>query len=173
MAQTLEPVPAAEPPPDPPGAAKPAGLRDLVGTGLVIGLITATITALGVGIGGSVLAVTVLSDRIDDTNARITRLEQRMDARFAAQDAKIDRLDDKIDHLDDKIDRLDDKIDRLDDKIDAIGIELAKLVVTLEAAGPSAAGPAEGRDPESHADAAMSRTTVEMYRWQAARKPPT
>lgn len=59
-------------------------------------------------------SLTVTNMRISDANDRITRLEAKMDDRFAAQDTKIDDLDEKIDVLD---------------------LKLTALIVALETAG--------------------------------------
>ena len=59
-------------------------------------------------------SLTVTNARISDASDRITRLEVKMDDRFAAQDEKIDELDKKIDEL---------------------GLKLTALIVALEAAG--------------------------------------
>ena len=85
--------------------------------------------------------------RISDTNARIDRLEDTMEARFAAQDAKIEQqfgeLDAKIDRLDAKFDakidrldaKMDAKIDRLDAKIDEMNLKLTALIAALQMTG--------------------------------------
>ncbi len=59
-------------------------------------------------------SLTVTNLRISDANDRITRLEVKMDDRFAAQDKKIEELDKKIDELD---------------------LKLTALIVALETAG--------------------------------------
>ena len=100
--------------------------------------------------------------RISDTNARIDRLEDTMEARFAAQDAKIEqqfgeldakidrldakfdaKMDAKIDRLDAKMDakidrldaKMDAKIDRLDAKIDEMNLKLTALIAALQMTG--------------------------------------
>ena len=59
---------------------------------------------------------TVTHSRIGDTNNRLTRLEESVDARFAAQDAKIDTL-----------------FAAQDAKIDEINLKLTALIAALNA----------------------------------------
>ena len=59
---------------------------------------------------------TITHSRISDTNDRITRLEESVDARFEAQDAKIDRL-----------------FAAQDAKIDEINLKLTALIAALNA----------------------------------------
>ena len=102
-------------------------------------------------------AIASPSIRINDTNRRIDRLEDRMQAEFAKIDTKISELDAKIDtkisELDAKIDRIDDRIDRIDDRIDRIELVLTKLVTALEVSGTAAAvqeadpAASDGTDP--------------------------
>ena len=87
--------------------------------------------------------VAVLTFALTSTNARITRLENKVDAGFERVDHKIDtkfgELDGKIDtkfgELDGKIDtkfgELDGKIGELDDKIDNIDLKLTALIAGL------------------------------------------
>ena len=86
---------------------------------------------------GTLLAV-VLGFVLTRDDARISRLEDKVDAGFAAQDAKFDarisRLEDKVDA---KIDDLEDKVDAgfaaQDAKIDEISLKLTALIAALNA----------------------------------------
>ena len=70
---------------------------------------------------------TITHSRIGDTNDRITRLEESVDARFEAQDAKIDRL---FEAQNAKIERL---FAAQDAKIDEINLKLTALIAALNA----------------------------------------
>ena len=114
-APTTPPAPpmtnAPEPEPADPGpAAQGPGRRRRDGA--------LTNTILGV-LGAAFVAV--LTFALTTTNARITRLENKVDAGF-------ERVDDKIDELDGKIDT---KFDELDGKIDNIDLKLTALIAAL------------------------------------------
>ena len=70
--------------------------------------------------------------RISDTNARLDRLEDTMEARFAAQDTTIAELDAKIDQ---KFGGLGAKIDRLDAKFDEMNLKLTALIAAFRMTG--------------------------------------
>ena len=110
--------------PDPLPAAQGSGRRQRDGT------LTNTILAV---LGAAFVAV--LTFALSTTNARITGLENKVDAGFERVDNKIDtkfgELDDKFGELDDKIDELDDKIDELDDKIANLDVKLTALIAGL------------------------------------------
>ncbi len=135
---------AAEPEPQPPGAAvetpenaaEPEPQKARVSSWLRNKLVSALI-----GVGATVL-VGALAFIVNDFDGDIKKLDSGISDRFAQQDADIDDLDTKIDtkigELDTKIDtkfgELDDKIDtkfgELDDKIDTKFDELDDKIDT-------------------------------------------
>ena len=117
MANAPEPVPGDPDPARPPASSpNPAPLARSPGRHRRDGTVTNTI--LGV-LGAAFVAV--LAFALTSTNARITRLESKVDAGF-------ERVDNKIDELDDKIDT---KFGELDDKIDNIDLKLTALIAGL------------------------------------------
>ena len=120
---TAPQAPTAQAPPTQTGttaAARPT-LRAQIADNPLLSFLGALIVVL--------LAAAIASPniRISDTNARIDRLEDTMEARFAAQDAKIDRLDAKIDRLDAKIDEMNLKLTALIAALQMTGIVEATL----------------------------------------------
>ena len=112
MARTPEPPTAPAATPDAAGAAA-AGrtrIRDQVAENPLMALFGTVFVAL------LMFNFTVTHSRISDTNDRITRLEESVDARFEAQDAKIDRL-----------------FAAQDAKIDEINLKLTALIAALNA----------------------------------------
>ena len=69
------------------------------------------------------MVVALLVSMLATTNIRINRLEDRVDAGFAAQDAKIDKLDAKFDA----------KFDELEAKFDEMNLKLTALIAKLNA----------------------------------------
>ena len=65
------------------------------------------------------LVVALLVSMLATTNIRINRLEDRVDAGFAAHDAKFDQLDAKFDQLDAKFDEMNLKLTALIAKLNA------------------------------------------------------
>jgi len=61
------------------------------------------------------VVVALLVSMLATTNIRINRLEDRMDAGFAAQDAKLDELDAKFDEMNLKLTALIAKLNATDD----------------------------------------------------------
>ena len=118
-----------DPRPDPAAAAEAqtaaAGGRRWAILGdnpLLTVIATGIVTLLATG------SVALLIFSLNNLHNRIDRLEDTMNARFAAQDEKIDELDAKIDELDL---RLTTKIDELDAKIDALDLKLTALIAAL------------------------------------------
>ena len=107
--------PAASPDPVPPAQGPGRRRRDGALTNTILGVLGAAFVA-------------VLTFALTSTNARITRLENRVDAGFERVDDKIDTLDDKIDT---KFGELDDKISGLDDKISNLDLKLTALIAGL------------------------------------------
>ena len=117
MSQPSDSAPSL-PPTEAPAVAEKPTVRDKVAENLLTTILGSVVVAL--------LGFTLVS-----SNVRITRLEDKVDARFLAQDDKIERkfseLDAKIERkfseLDAKIDgleeRMDAKIDGLEERIDA------------------------------------------------------
>ncbi len=125
---TAPQAPSAQAPPTQTGttaAARPT-LRAQIAENPLLSFLGALIVVL--------LAAAIASPniRISDTNARIDRLEDSMEARFAAQDRKFAELDTKIDQ---KIGELDVKIDRLDAKFDEMNLKLTALIAALQMTG--------------------------------------
>ena len=133
MSQPSDTAPSL-PPTETPAAAEMPTVRDKVAENLLTTILGSVVVAL--------LGFTLVS-----SNVRITRLEDKVDARFLAQDDKIERkfseLDAKIDGLEEridaKIDALEERIDArfavqdekfavLDEKIDEIGLKLTALI---------------------------------------------
>ncbi|MCY4663326.1 MAG: hypothetical protein OXC00_01525 [Acidimicrobiaceae bacterium] len=73
------------------------------------------------------VVVALLVAMLTTTNVRINRVEDKVDARFAAQDAKFDA---KFDALDAKFDT---KFDALDAKFDEMNLKLTALIAALNA----------------------------------------
>lgn len=119
------PTPSEPSPAGPAPAARPSAWAKLAENPLPSILGAVIVVLLG-------FSLTVTNARISDTNDRITRLEARMDARFAAQDETIYELDLKLTA---QIDELDDKVDELDDKVDEVSLKLTALIAALEASG--------------------------------------
>ena len=153
MAHTPDPATQAPPAQSAATAARPT-LRGQIADNPLLSFLGALIVVL--------LTAAIASPhmRISDTNDRIDRIEDTMQAGFAALDNKIDtkfgELDNKIDtkfgELDNKIDtkfgELDNKIDQLDDRIDRIDLKLAELITALQMSGV-VAGAAPDRDWDS------------------------
>ena len=76
------------------------------------------------------VVVALLVSMLATTNIRINRLEDKVDAGFAAQDAKIDA---KFNDLDAKFDDLDAKFDDLDAKFDEMNLKLTARIAKLNA----------------------------------------
>lgn len=106
----------------------------------LIGGMLAFLGALVVGLLSFVLfsldsRVSRLEDKVDagfaavyaTIDARFAEQDKRFEARFAEQDKKIAELDEKIAELDDKIGKLDDKVDRIELKLTAL---IARLDAT-------------------------------------------
>lgn len=97
------------------------------------------------------IAAALLLFALTSTNDRISRLEDRVDAGFAAVDSKFDaidakfdavdarfeaqnaRFDAKFDAIDAKFDAIDAKFDAIDAKIDEINLKLTALIAALNA----------------------------------------
>ncbi len=71
----------------------------------------------------SAVVVALLVSMLATTNIRINRVEDKVDAGFAAQDAKFDA----------KFDELDAKFDELDAKFDEMNLKLTALIAKLNA----------------------------------------
>ena len=150
MAHTPDPATQAPPAQSAATAARPT-LRGQIADNPLLSFLGALIVVL--------LTAAIASPhmRISDTNDRIDRIEDTMQAGFAALDNKIDtkfgELDNKIDtkfgELDNKISQLDDRIDRIDDRIDRIDVKLAELITALQMTGVVASA-APGRDWDSY-----------------------
>ena len=123
MARTPEPSPATAVVSDTVDA-RAAGrtrMRDQVAENPLMTLFGTALVAL------LMFNFTVTHSRIGDTNDRITRLEERVDARLTAQDAKMDRL---FEAQDAKIDML---FEAQDAKIDEISLKLTALIAAFNA----------------------------------------
>ncbi len=99
-------------------------------------------------------AVAALGARIDDTNAhvvrldgRITSLEERMDARFAAQDAKISQLGQDVAQLN-------RDVAQLGQSVAQVGLDVARVLAVLVA--QFGAGPESAASPGALPDAAAA-----------------
>lgn len=101
------PTPPEAAPAEPAPTTRPSAWAKLMEDPLPAVLGAVVVVLLG-------FSLTVTNARISDANDRITRLEVKMDNRFAAQD---------------------EKIDELDGKIDEINLKLTALIVALETAG--------------------------------------
>jgi len=99
-------------------------------------------------------AVVALGARIDDTNAhlvrldgRITSFEERMDARFAAQDAKISQLGQDVAQLN-------RDVALLGQSVAQVGLDVARVLAVLVA--QFGAGPESAASPGALPDAAAA-----------------
>lgn len=117
------------------------------------------------------VVVALLVSMLTTTNIRINRLEDRVEAGFAAVDDKFERVDDKFERLearlDDKFERIDAKFERIDDKfervdakfervdarLDEIDLKLTALIAKLDATEDVEAA-VEGRLTERASDPA-------------------
>lgn len=116
----------ADPPPDSPREALPPGLASppaVAARPTLRGQIAENPLASFLG----AMVVALLVSMLATTNIRINRLEDRVDAGFAAQDAKFDA---KIDKLDAKFDA---KFDQLEAKFDEMNLKLTALIAKLNA----------------------------------------
>lgn len=112
----------ADPPPDSPREALPPGLASppaVAARPTLRGQIAENPLASFLG----AMVVALLVSMLATTNIRINRLEDRVDAGFAAQDAKFDA----------KIDKLDAKFDQLEAKFDEMNLKLTALIAKLNA----------------------------------------
>ena len=104
---------------------------------------------------------TSTSRRIDDTNNRITRLEQRMDARFAALEEDIEEeisaLKEDISALDEDVSALKEDISALREDVAEINLKLTALIAALNQTDEVAAA-IEGRLIERTPDAGPAGT---------------
>ena len=152
MAHTPQPPPPAEPTAEAPAAAAAnrPGIRAQIAENPLTSLLGGIIIIL--------LAATFATSniRIDDTNDRITRLEDKIDTRFAAQDQKIDtkfaaqdqKIDTKFAAQDQKIDtkfaqvdarfaaqdqKIDARFDSLEGDVAEINLKLTALIAALNA----------------------------------------
>ena len=73
-------------------------------------------------------AIAAPNIRINDTNRRIDRLEDRMEAGFAAVDARFSEIDARFDEVDARFDELEKAVDA---RFDAIELKLAVLIAGL------------------------------------------
>ena len=124
MAHTPQPPPPSEPTAEAPAAAAAAANRP----GIRAQIAENPLTSLLGGIIIILLAATFATSniRIDDTNDRITRLEDKIDTRFAAQDQKIDT---KFAAQDQKIDA---RFDSLESDVGEINLKLTALIRRAE-----------------------------------------
>ena len=104
----------ADPPPDslPPGLASPP---TVTARPTLRGQIAENPLASFLG----AMVVALLVSMLATTNIRINRLEDRVDAGFAAQDAKFDKIDAKFDELEAKFDEMNLKLTALIAKLNA------------------------------------------------------
>ena len=149
MAHTPQPPPPSEPTAEAPAAAAAAANRP----GIRAQIAENPLTSLLGGIIIILLAATFATSniRIDDTNDRITRLEDKIDTRFAAQDQKIDT---KFAAQDQKIDA---RFDSLESDVGEINLKLTALIAALNATDPVDAaleGRLTGADTADPADEA-------------------
>ena len=94
---------------------------------VIVALLTAAIASPHIRINDT-------NRRIDDTNRRIDRLEDTMQAGFAAVDARLGEIDAKFDaKIDAKFGELDNKINALDAKFDEMNLKLTALIAKLDA----------------------------------------
>ena len=97
-------------------------------------------------LGAAVVGLLIFS--LTSNSNRIARLEDAINAGFAAQDAKFEdrfaKFEDRIDGLEDRIDGLEDRIDGLEDRIDDLDLKLTALIAALNKTDEVAAA-IEGR----------------------------
>ena len=108
----------ADPPPDSPPEALPPGLASppaVAARPTLRGQIAENPLASFLG----AMVVALLISMLATTNIRINRLEDRLDAGFAAQDAKFDKIDAKFDELEAKFDEMNLKLTALIAKLNA------------------------------------------------------
>ena len=96
------------------------------------------------------VVVALLVSMLTTTNIRINRLEDRVEAGFAAVDDKFERLEAR---LDDKFERVDTKFERVDARLDEIDLKLTALIAKLDATEDVEAA-VEGRLTERASDPA-------------------
>ncbi len=78
----------------------------------------------------------------NETSDRITRLEDDIDARFAAVDARFTKLEDDIDARFTKLeDEIDARFTKLEENQQEIALTLARLVALFEASDEAKAAP--------------------------------
>ena len=98
---------------------------------------TETRINVGAVIGMGMLLVTVMVFQSSSTNARIDRLDTRVEGLRVDVNTRFDRLDTRIDGLDARIDGQDTRIDRLDARVDSLRSDMredhAALVARLDA----------------------------------------
>lgn len=123
----------ADPPPGSPPEALPPGLASppaVAARPTLRGQIAENPLASFLG----AMVVALLVSMLATTNIRINRLEDRVDAGFAAQDAKFDAKIDKLDAKFDKLDaKFDAKFDQLEAKFDEMNLKLTALIAKLNA----------------------------------------
>ena len=151
MSQPSDTAPCAPPTAAPAAADKPS-VRDKVAENLTTTILGSVIVALlGFTLVSSNVRITRLEDKVDarflaqddKIDRKFSELDAKIDARFAAQDAKIDARfaaqDVKIDALEQRIDVKfavqDEKFAALDEKIDEIGLKLTALIAGLGMTG--------------------------------------
>ena len=147
MSQPSDTAPSL-PPTEALAAAEMPTVRDKVAENLLTTILGSVVVALlGFTLVSSNVRITRLEDKVDtrflaqddkiergfsELDAKIDGLEERMDARFAAQDAKIDA---RFAVQDEKFAVLDEKIAVLDEKIDEISLKLTALIAGLGMTG--------------------------------------
>ena len=127
------------------------GLRAQMAENPLLTLIGGILAALGA------LVVGLLSFVLFSLENRVSRLEDKVDAGFAAVYATIDarfaeqdrRIEARFAEQDQKIGELDDKIGELDDKVDRIELKLTALIARLDATEAVEAAVGVSRDTES------------------------
>ena len=141
-----------------------AGVRERIGYGAVVAGMVAFIVAL---IGASAVllrfSLDALGDRIDDTNAavvangeRITRLEERMDDRFAQVDDRFAQVDDRFAQVDERFAQVDERFAQvdarfveLDERMDEVAENVVRILALLEARDGSVVDATLERDGSS------------------------
>ena len=118
-----------------------AGVRERIGYGTVVAGMVAFIVAI-IGVSAVLLrfSLDVIGDRIDDTNAavaangeRITRLEERMDARFAQVEARLAQVDARFAQVEARLVQVDARLVELDERVDEVAENVVRILTILEA----------------------------------------
>ena len=117
-----------------------AGVRERIGYGtLVAGMVAFIVAIIGVSAVLLRFSLDAIGDRIDDTNAavaangeRITRLEERMDARFAQVDARFAQVDARFAQVDARIAQVEARLVELDERIDEVAENVVRILAILE-----------------------------------------